>query len=336
MTKHLFYVTGTHCPACKALIEDILGEQAGIQKVSVDLRQRQITVETELTAGRDALARDWTAILSPHGYQLWTEEPVHKTDYKTLLPALVLGLLLLGLFFALQRSGIVSVGVQGAFTPWTALLIGVVASLSTCLAIVGGLVLSLSAKVSQEVPTARPFLYFHVGRLVGFALLGGVLGLIGEALAINLTITAVLGVITSLIMLTLGINLLDIFHPAKRLHLALPRGLFDRIVRIENGLFAPFTVGAGTFFLPCGFTQSMQVAALSSGSFTKGSLIMALFAIGTLPMLAALSFGSFRFSRSPHAPLFFKTAGVVVVGLGLFTLLTGLAALGIIRPLFNI
>ncbi len=29
----------------------------------------------------------------------------------------------------------------------------------------------------------------------------------------------------------------------------------------------PIIVGVGTFFLPCGFTQSMQIAALSSGSF---------------------------------------------------------------------
>jgi sulfite exporter TauE/SafE len=274
--------------------------------------------------------------LQAHGYRLWTEEPPHQIDYKTLSSAFVLGLLVLGLFFALQRSGIVSFGSRGAFTPWMALLIGVVASLSSCLAIVGGLVLSLSAKLSQDVPTMRPFLYFHIGRLAGFAILGGLLGVIGQALSINLAATATLGVLTSLIMIALGVNLLDILHPTKRFSLTLPRSLYDRLTTIENGFLAPVIIGTGTFFLPCGFTQSMQVAALASGSFASGSLIMTLFALGTLPMLALLSFGSFQFSRSRHAPLFFKTAGVVVVGLGLFSLLTGLASLGIIRPLFNI
>jgi hypothetical protein len=53
-------------------------------------------------------------------------------------------------------------------------------------------------------------------------------------------------------------------------------------------------------------------------------------------MLALLSFGSASFAHSRHAPLFFKSAGVVVIGLGLFALLAGLAGLGIIEPLFNI
>jgi sulfite exporter TauE/SafE len=80
----------------------------------------------------------------------------------------------------------------------------------------------------------------------------------------------------------------------------------------------------------------MQVAALGSGSFMSGLLIMFLFALGTLPMLALLSFGSASFAHSKHAPLFFKSAGVVVIGLGLFAFLAGLAGIGIISPLFNI
>ena len=80
----------------------------------------------------------------------------------------------------------------------------------------------------------------------------------------------------------------------------------------------------------------MQVSALSSGSFMSGLLIMLSFAVGTLPVLVLLSFGSASFAHGKHAPLFFKSAGIVVIGLGLFALLAGLAGLGIINPLFNI
>jgi len=65
-------------------------------------------------------------------------------------------------------------------------------------------------------------------------------------------------------------------------------------------------------------------------------LIMGAFALGTLPMLALLSFGSASFSQSKHAPLFFTASGVVVIGLGIFALLTGLASLDIIDPLFTV
>jgi len=80
----------------------------------------------------------------------------------------------------------------------------------------------------------------------------------------------------------------------------------------------------------------MQVVALSSGSFVTGFLIMFAFALGTLPVLLLLSFGSASFAHSKYAPLFFKSAGVIVLGLGIFALLAGLAGLGIISPLFNI
>lgn len=80
--------------------------------------------------------------------------------------------------------------------------------------------------------------------------------------------------------------------------------------------FAQFLIGkVETFFLPCGFTQSMQIVALSSGSFVSGMFIMLAFALGTLPMLALLSFGSASTIVIKYAPLFFKSAGVVVIGL---------------------
>ena len=194
--------------------------------------------------------------------------------------------------------------------------------------------LSLSAKISQDsVSDTKTFLLFHSGRLVSFAVLGGVLGAIGSAIGINFTFTAILGIVASLVMLLLGLNLVGVFKKNK---VTMSSGIFEFFRGIEHKTFAPLLLGFATFFLPCGFTQAMQVSALSSGSFIAGSLIMFAFALGTLPMLAFLSFGSASFAHSKHAPLFFKSAGVVVIGLGLFALLSGLAALGIISPLFNI
>jgi sulfite exporter TauE/SafE len=134
-------------------------------------------------------------------------------------------------------------------------------------------------------------------------------------------------------MIILGLNLVGVFEKNM---IALPPDFFSFFRKVEHKTLAPFLLGVGTFFLPCGFTQAMQVAALSSGSFLSGLLIMTAFALGTLPMLALLSFGSASFAQSKYAPLFFKSAGVVVIGLGAFALLAGLAGLGVIDPLFNI
>ncbi len=337
MKTYTFHVSGTHCPSCKILIEDILSEQKGIRKSVVDLKKETVTVETESDQSPESLAETLTAKIKPNGYTLSVEKVIQEKKSDDIIwKALPIGLVFLILFFILQKSGILNLGIGGKTTPVTSFIIGLIASVSSCLAIVGGLILSLSAKVAQDESTKtskKQFVLFHGGRLLGFAVLGGILGLVGQAIGVTFTFSAILGLIASSVMILLGLNLIGVIKKNK---VALPTGIFAYFRKVEHSTLAPILIGIGTFFLPCGFTQAMQVAALSSGSFTSGFLIMLSFALGTLPMLALLSFGSVSFAHGKHAPLFFKSAGIVVIGLGIFALLAGLAGLGIITPLFNI
>lgn len=335
MNTYIFHVSGTHCAACKIFIEDTLNEQDFIQGVRVDLKKEIVEVKTNSNQTPEELAIVLTSKIESNGYVLSVEKTVEeRQNGKVIWKALPIGLGFLVLFFLLQKSGILNLGIGGQTTPVTSFIIGLIASVSSCLAIVGGLVLSLSAKISQDnVSDTKTFVLFHTGRLISFAMLGGVLGIVGSAIGINFILTGILGLLASVVMLLLGLNLVGVFAKNK---IALPSGLFNFFRRIKYKAFTPLILGFATFFLPCGFTQSMQVSALSSGSFMSGFLIMLAFALGTLPMLVLLSFGSASFAHGKHAPLFFKSAGIVVIGLGLFALLAGLAGLGIINPLFNI
>jgi sulfite exporter TauE/SafE/copper chaperone CopZ len=334
MKQFTFHVTGTHCASCKILIEDILGQQDGIETASVNLKKEVVEVVTSTDQNAANLVDGLSAVISKNGYTLslqkMTGNDVHKKDTWIAMP---LGFGILGLFFILQRSGILNFGIGGPIRPMTSFVIGLIASVSSCLAVVGGLVLSLSTKVSQEkTSTYKNFFFFHTGRILSFALLGGVLGAVGGLVRINFTLSSLLGLMAAIVMIMLGLDLSGIL-PKK--NITLPSGAFRFFQRVEHKALTPFILGFGTFFLPCGFTQSMQVAALSSGSFLSGLLIMLAFAIGTLPMLSALSFGSSTIAHSKYAPLFYKTVGIVVVGFGTLGLLTALAALGIISPLVS-
>jgi len=333
--NYTFHISGTHCASCKIFIEDTLNEQVGIEDTQVDLKNEMVSFSTSLEDSPNKLAAILTEKIKHNGYSLSIEKGVkEKGGSGVIWQALPIGLTLLALFFVVQKSGILNFGLGGTVTPVTSFIIGLVASVSSCLAVVGGLVLSLAATVSQDsVSDVKPTILFHVGRLLSFAGLGGLLGAIGGAIGISFTLTAILSILASTIMILLGLNLVGIFEKNK---IALPPNMFNFFRQMEHKTAAPFLVGFGTFFLPCGFTQAMQVAALSSGSFLTGSLIMTAFALGTLPMLALLSFGSASFAQSKYAPLFFRSAGVVVIGLGVFALLSGLAGLGIIAPLFNL
>lgn len=335
MRTHTFHVSGTHCPSCKILIEDILNEQSLIKNARVNLKQETVEIETDSDQAPEVLTKILTEKIETNGYKLSVyKSSEEKQSNDIIWKALPIGLTFLALFFLLQKSGILNLGIGGQTTPVTSFIIGLIASVSSCLAIVGGLVLSLSAKVSQDnASDTKTFILFHTGRLVSFAVLGGVLGAVGSAIGINFTFTAVLGLLASLVMLLLGLNLVGVFAKNK---VALSSGIFNFFRKIEHKTLTPLIIGFATFFLPCGFTQSMQVSALGSGTFMSGLLIMLAFALGTLPMLVLLSFGSASFAHGKHAPLFFKSAGIVVIGLGLFALLAGLAGLGIINPLFSI
>jgi sulfite exporter TauE/SafE len=136
-------------------------------------------------------------------------------------------------------------------------------------------------------------------------------------------------------MVVLGIHLLEV---TKKVRVpTLPKGIAARLTRMAHstGRFAPLMLGAATFFLPCGFTQSMQVVALASGSAVVGALTMVTFALGTLPVLALLSFGSLDLAKSRARGVFFKTAGLLVILFALFNLQGALAVLGIITPILH-
>ena len=217
MHTYTFHVSGTHCASCKIFIEDTLNQEIGIEHARVDLKHETISLETTRDESQHKLAEMLTQILQHNGYSLSSEKKAlqqaqGKQNSNVIWQALPIGLGFLILFFLLQKSGILNLGIGGHITPVTSFVIGLIASVSSCLAIVGGLVLSLSAKMSEDnISDTKTFTLFHVGRLVSFAVLGGMLGAIGSAIGINFTLTAILGILASVVMLLLGLNLVGVF-----------------------------------------------------------------------------------------------------------------------------
>jgi hypothetical protein len=91
---------------------------------------------------------------------------------------------------------------------------------------------------------------------------------------------------------------------------------------------APFVFGALTFFMPCGFTQALQLYVLSKGSFLTGMLTMGVFALGTLPALLSLS-AILSFAKGKFQQYFMKFAAVVVVLIGIFNISNGVVLAGL-------
>lgn len=336
-TTHIFHIHGMHCSACTILVEEAFKEFPHIESVKVSLAKRQVTVTGSFVDSPEKIAEELTKLVHDHGYTISAEKKTHTVVWEDFVYAIPISLALITAFLLLQKAGLTSFITSSQVSYGAAFIIGLIASVSSCLAIVGGLVLSLSASSAKEGGTWRTQTLFHIGRLGGFFVLGGIVGTLGNSFHLGSDADAAFSIIVALVMFVLGINLLEVFHFTKKLQLTMPAFFSKHLVRgsRHDHYLAPALIGIGTFFLPCGFTQSMQLYALSTGSFTQGSLTMLVFALGTLPMLALLSFGSLNIAHKPWKGIFFKTAGIIVILLAVFNGMNALAVAGIINPIFN-
>jgi sulfite exporter TauE/SafE len=169
-------------------------------------------------------------------------------------------------------------------------------------------------------------LTFHAGRVVGFAALGGLLGMVGSRVPMPPVATLALTLAATLAMLLLGLRLTEISPRLAAWSPQLPAGLGERFGILgpsESRARAGVAVaGAATFFLPCGFTQTVQLYALSTGSGATAASVMAVFALGTVPGLLGLA-GMSTLGGGRHNTTVLRVLGTVVLG---FALITGSAA----------
>ena len=348
MKTYTFHVNGMHCNACVVLTESELSDVPEVTHVKASLKRFSVEVTGEFGDKEPKhVARDLNEVLKPHGYSLTLEKQAHSVKWSDFNLAIPIALGFVALFIVLQKMGIVNLINASEVGLSTAFLIGLIASVSTCMAVVGGLVLSMSANFAKEGdPTSprqrwamqvQPQILFHVGRLVSFFILGGVIGALGSAFQLGMTGTFVISFIVAIVLLILGVNLLDIFPWAKKLQPTIPNFIGKRVHSLKNvnHSLTPVLVGIATFFLPCGFTQSMQIYTLTTGNFWEGSMLMFTFALGTFPALALLSFSSLGIHKKAQSGVFFKTAGLVVIFFGIFNLVNSLVGAGIISPLWS-
>ncbi len=341
-------IGGMHCGSCEILLERKLRAVKGLRHVSINHR----TGIAKLTADGSSppSLEDIETVVKAAGYVLVSTDTGAHTlrmhdsgrgfdDDQPQNKWLEIGGALL-LIFALFK--ILSVFDLASLAPSTTgtvsfggiFLIGLVAGASSCLAVTGGLLLAAAAKyneVNQSQTTwekFRPLLQFNIGRLISYFVLGGLVGIIGQSIALTPKMTGFLNIFIALVMLSIAFSILRIL-PKGAFGLKPPKALSHWIHDLAENKhpLAPFALGAMTFFLPCGFTQSLQLVALASGNFWTGAMTMFIFALGTLPALLSISAISSTASGT-FSRLFLRFAGTLVLVLALFNLQSALALTG--------
>jgi sulfite exporter TauE/SafE/copper chaperone CopZ len=338
MEQQTFPIKGMHCQSCEVLITEELESLPDVQKADVSLRTKTATITAKNLPPHAAVERAVKAA----GYEIgYDEKPAVSRDkrvYKDVAIGFAVVAILLILFTKLGLGDVANINMNGASVGLVALMIGLTAGFSTCMALIGGLVLGISSRHAEKHPTAspmqkfRPHLFFNLGRITSFVVLGGVIGALGAAFQLKGSLLGLLTIGVGLVMLMLGLQLTEVF-PRLKGSLSLPSriGRLIGIKKHEGREYShkdSFLLGAATFFLPCGFTQAMQLFAVSTGSWVSGALIMGMFAIGTAPGLLSIG-GLTSVVKGVFAQRFFRVVGVVVVAMALINFTNGITLLGV-------
>src|SRR3989344_3570501 len=198
---YTFHVNGMHCKSCVTLIDSELIEAPEVSHVKASLDNLSVQVTGDFgDKTAEHVARDLSEVVKPNGYSLSIEKQKHNIKWSEFIIAVPVALGFVILFIVLQKLGVVNLVNTSEVTYGTAFLVGLIASISTCMAVVGGLVLSMSANFAKEGDKVRPQSLFHIGRLISFFVLGGVIGSIGSIFQLGATGTLILGLIVAVIL----------------------------------------------------------------------------------------------------------------------------------------
>lgn len=170
---------------------------------------------------------------------------------------------------------------------------------------------------------------YHGGRLATYVALGIAAGWVGALLDLSGTLVGVSRIAMSLagaVMVLFGISAAMAAMGKRSIRMPVPAFMQKRLAVGHRAAMQlspvrrALTIGLLTTLLPCGWLYAFAAVAGGTASPLLGGLTMAVFWLGTLPVLVSLGVGVQRLSgalgrRLPHATAF------VLILVGLWTLI---------------
>jgi hypothetical protein len=169
----------------------------------------------------------------------------------------------------------------------TAFLLGFTGSLH-CAGMCGPLALALPPAGDSAAGFIAGRLAYNAGRILTYCLLGVVFGLIGQAM--------LLAGVQRWVSLTLGLALLVGLAASRSVtqwipvtRLVIPLKSRMAVLLRQRSLVALGVLGLLNGLLPCGLVYVACAGAIASGHVSSGVAYLAVFGVGTVPMMLAIS-----------------------------------------------
>ena len=198
------------------------------------------------------------------------------------------------------------------------LLSGVLGS-SHCIGMCGGFVLTIGSATPHLAANLRRQLVYTLGRLFTYSSLGAAAAFGGwrlaQAFPAVVNLPAALAIVAGLVLVYQGLRAVG-WIGRKRVSAAngpcLAGTMFASILT-SPGLLNAFLAGVLTGFLPCGLLYAMLALAAATNNMAAGALLMAVFGIGTAPVMLITGCGGSLLGLVGRQRLYTLAAWCVVV-----------------------
>ena len=194
-----------------------------------------------------------------------------------------------------------------AMNLWPAFILGLIGSLH-CAGMCGPLALALPPVGNSRASFVAGRLAYNAGRVTTYCFLGALFGLVGLSFALaGLQRWVSIGAGAAILIGFLASSRLTMRNPVSR-----------AVGWVRSGL------GTLNGFLPCGLVYVACAGAAATGGFVSGLEYMAVFGLGTIPMLLSLGLAGRMLGAGFHIR-FQRLIPVSVLVLGLLLVLRGLS-----------
>ena len=207
----------------------------------------------------------------------------------------------------------------------SAFILGLLGSFH-CVGMCGPIAFMLPVDRSNTVKKITQISIYHFGRLLAYSIIGLVFGLIGKSLYIfgfQQQLSIIIGVLMILVVLIpqQTFNKYNFSKPIYRLISKVKSALGSAMKKKTMDTF--LTIGFLNGFLPCGLVYMALFAAIAGGNALNGILYMAVFGLGTIPLMTTAIYFS-QFLKGKARQRIQKAIPVFVILIGALFILRGL------------
>ncbi|MBS1562261.1 MAG: sulfite exporter TauE/SafE family protein [Bacteroidetes bacterium] len=208
----------------------------------------------------------------------------------------------------------------------TALMLGLAGSMH-CAGMCGPIALALPTSPGPRFDRIAGRVLYQLGRISTYGALGAIIGLGGSAISMA-GYGRVLSIVAGSLMIIAAVLQL-LWHRS-----LLPSAFLHRVTAPVRSALAKnmtkrskltlYTIGVFNGLLPCGLVTAALLGAAGNGTVTGSAAFMAMFGLGTVPMMLGISLGGVMLGQ-PLRRAFRFAAPVIAVLVGSVIIVRGMA-----------